>query len=299
MTVTSLNPARSPTCQNLCRNARIQQYPCSFTTKVVQECAIIMWIATTIITNVLNHHAHDWSTHWRQSLPTSCINTIILNRSEKHPAASLNISKHHRIFFGRYQDSSRSGQLPPIDHLLARTPAGKNVENDDGSRCHGDAWPEEWMKNVHILHYTIHLRLVGSRRSDPATQRCTAPYLTEPKLKSEDTQRRFWIHHLLGSMLQIASNYSSIFWLPAHQHASAPCIAYRYIQSHVTTRLLVLPICSPEKLMQLRMHLVQAVAVQKAHQSHQILALNPSKLASVPWSRYVQVFSFIYNSKKF
>ena len=44
--------------------------------------------------------------------------------------------------------------------------------------------------------------------------------------------------------------------------------------------------------MQLRMHLVQAVAVQKAHQSHQILALNPSKLASVPWSRYVQVFSF-------
>ena len=215
MTVTSLNPARSPTCQNLCRNARIQQYPCSFTTKVVQECAIIMWIATTIITNALNHHAHDWSTHWRQSLPTSCINTIILNRSEKHPAASLNISKHHRIFLGRYQDSSRSGQLPPIDHLLARTPAGKNVENDDGSWCHGDAWPEEW------IYYTIHLRLVGSRRSDPATQRCTAPYLTEPKLKSEDTQRRFWIHHLLGR--------KNIFWLPAHQHASTPYISLYWI----------------------------------------------------------------------
>ena len=51
------------------------------------------------------------------------------------------------------------------------------------------------------------------------------------------------------------------------------------------------------KLNEVRMHLVQAVAVQKAHQSHQILALDSSKLASVPWSSYAQVFSEVYNSE--
>lgn len=126
----------------------------------------------------------------------------------------------------------------------------------------------------------FHLRLVGSKRSDPAIQRCTVPYLTEPKLKSENTPRCIWIHHILVRMLQSGSNY---YLLTTSTSINTLYCMYWQVYSidvsfHHATGVAHLERQHGSPSIQLRMHLVQAVAVQKAHQSHQILALDSSCL---------------------
>lgn len=117
--------------------------------------------------------------------------------------------------------------------------------------------------------------------------------MTKPKLKSEDPPRcaANWIKLL---------SFESFDYQHINQHPVLHVLASIDVSFHHVTGVAHLERQhgSPSgKLNEVRMHLVQAVAVQKAHQSHQILALDSSKLASVPWSSYAQVFSEVYNSE--